>query len=73
MKRIQVELHGDSLEALARLKTTLDAASDAEVLRRALQTVDQIVGLLEGGGRLLVERENQEVDVVMIVGGVGRR
>lgn len=68
MRRLQVELHGESLESLARLKTAMDAATDAEVLRRSLVTMAQIVDMLGDGGRLLVERKNQEVDVILIAG-----
>lgn len=68
MRRIQVELYGESLEALARVRAAMDAASDAEALRRSLMTLDQIVEMMGDGGRLLVERKNQEVDVILLAG-----
>ena len=42
-KRLNVTLSDDSLETLARIRTILDAASDSEVVRRAVRTYDLIL------------------------------
>lgn len=65
--RIQFDLKQRSMERLKDLKETTEAASFAEVVRRALQLYEALVVEVESGSKVYVEREEDgKVEVLSV-------
>lgn len=65
VRRINLELGPNSQRALDALQQTLEASSQAETIRLALQTTARMISETASGGRVLVERPNGErVEIV---------
>jgi hypothetical protein len=64
--RINLDLGPNSYQALKRLQTSLEAASQAETLRLALQTLAKLVEEAKDGGRVIVERADGDRVVVIL-------
>lgn len=58
--RINLDLGPKSYRALKDLQKSMEAASQAETLRVALQTLAKLADEAKQGGRLIVERKNGE-------------
>jgi hypothetical protein len=71
-KRINLDLGPRSYEGLLRLQASLEAASQAEILRLALQTLSKLVQEAESGARVMIDRVNGD-RVEIVLPGVDRR
>jgi len=65
-KRIQMDLPPRSVERLQRLQERTDATSYGETVRRSMWLHETVLDLLEGGGRLLVEKDGQTTAVNLV-------
>jgi len=64
--RLNLELGPKSFQALERLRSSLETASQAETIRLALQTLSHLVEEANRGGRVMIEREGSEKIEVLI-------
>ena len=71
-KRLTLDLGPKSAEALQNLQDSLETASQAETIRYALQTLENLVEEAEAGGKIIIQRPNGDT-VEVIVPGVTRQ
>lgn len=64
--RRNIEFQPASVQRIEKLRTRMEAASDSEVLRRALQILDQLVEDEEAGKRIFVREPNGDLVAVRI-------
>lgn len=64
--RRNIEFQPASVQRIEKLRTRMEAASDLEVLRRALQILDQLVEDEEAGKRIFVREPNGDLVAVRI-------
>jgi hypothetical protein len=65
--RIQLDFAPDALNRLERLQHKLEAASRAEVIRRALGLLEWVINHEEEGERLLLERKDGMIVPVLLL------
>lgn len=59
-KRLNLTFPGSSLETLERVRTRLDAASDSEVVRRAVRLYDMLLTHSESSEVILRGKDGKE-------------
>ncbi|MDO8576407.1 MAG: hypothetical protein Q7R90_03770 [bacterium] len=64
-KRLNLTLSNDSLERLARIRVTLDAPSDSEVVRRAVHLYDQL--LSQTNAEVVLRDKNGKEKLILLV------
>lgn len=65
--RLNLELGPKTAEALSYLQEAIDAPSQAETIRVALQTCTRLAREAARGGSILVKRKDGEVLKIMLV------
>ena len=63
--RIQLDFSSKAVKELDEMKELMDVASRAEVLRQALRWARWTVLNLAEGGRLLMEKDNEQREIVL--------
>lgn len=65
-KRVQMDLPPRAVERLQRLQRRTDATSYGETVRRATWLHETVLDLIQGGGRLLVEKDGQITPITLV-------
>jgi hypothetical protein len=66
VRRIQLDLKPSSIETLERLKEQMEAASYAEVFRRAMQFYDKMQTLSVEGTIIVRHQNGKEVKIILL-------
>lgn len=64
--RLNLELDGATKKRLDLLKTSTDATSITEVIRRALRLYEIVTDLQKNGGKLFMKKGKDEVEVIVL-------
>lgn len=65
-KRLNLTFSGSSLETLERVRTRLDAASDSEVVRRAVRLYDILLVHSESSVVILRDKDGKEKQLLTL-------
>jgi len=70
--RRHIELHPQTADRLERLRDALEATSDSEIFRRALQVLEALIQDEQSGKMLCIKDQSGEITAVSVrYGGAG--